>query len=90
MAAYLGNSLICGPHSDVLVAARPEATLLIADCRPGGYGPTHPAGTGYLDDLRPELNGAVAANQRQRIVPDVPPGAGSPPPHQPQPASGAP
>jgi len=55
MAAYLGNSVICGPHGDILVAARPEATLLIADCRPGDYGPTHPAGTRYHDDLRPEL-----------------------------------
>ncbi len=55
MAAYLGNSLICGPHGDVLVAARPEPTLLIADCLPGDYGPTHPAGTQYHDDLRPDL-----------------------------------
>ncbi len=90
MAAYLGNSLICGPHGDVLVAARPEATLLIADCIPGDYGPTHPAGTRYHDDLRPELYGAVGANQRQRIDPAVPPNAGSPPPHQPQAASDAP
>ncbi|WP_216905348.1 carbon-nitrogen hydrolase family protein [Synechococcus sp. CCY 0621] len=55
MAAYLGNSLICGPHGDVLAAARPEPTLLIADCRPGEYGPTHPAATRYHEDLRPEL-----------------------------------
>jgi predicted amidohydrolase len=55
MAAYLGNSLICGPHGDVLAAARPEPTLLIADCRPGEYGPTHPAATRYHEDLRPDL-----------------------------------
>ncbi|KEF42185.1 MAG: nitrilase [Cyanobium sp. CACIAM 14] len=55
MAAYLGNSIICGPHGDVLVAARPEPTLLIADCLPGDYGPTHPAGTNYHQDRRPEL-----------------------------------
>jgi 5-aminopentanamidase len=55
MAAYLGNSIICGPHGDVLLAARPEATLLIADCLLADYGPTHPAGTRYHDDLRPEL-----------------------------------
>lgn len=55
MAAYLGNSTIAGPHGDVLVAARPEPTLLIADCLPGDYGPFHPAGTHYLDDRRPEL-----------------------------------
>ncbi|MEB3255491.1 MAG: carbon-nitrogen hydrolase family protein [Synechococcaceae cyanobacterium] len=55
MAAYLGNSVVVGPHGDLLVAARPEPTLLLADCRPGEYGPTHPAGTRYLDDRRPEL-----------------------------------
>jgi len=55
MAAYLGNSIICGPHGDVLVAARPEPTLLIADCLGAEYGPTHPAGTRYRDDRRPEL-----------------------------------
>jgi len=55
MAAYLGNSIICGPHGDVLVAARAEPSLLLADCLPGDYGPTHPAGTRYLDDLRRDL-----------------------------------
>ncbi|WP_216900283.1 carbon-nitrogen hydrolase family protein [Synechococcus sp. CCY 9618] len=55
MAAYLGNSLICGPHGDLLAAARPEPTLLIADCLPGEYGPTHPAATRYHEDRRPEL-----------------------------------
>lgn len=55
MAAYLGNSIVCGPHGDVLVAARPEATLLLADCIPAEYGPTHPAGTRYHADLRPDL-----------------------------------
>ena len=55
MASYLGNSLICGPHGDVLVAARAEPTLLLADCVPEAYGETHPTGTLYLRDLRPEL-----------------------------------
>lgn len=55
MAEYLGNSIVCGPHGDVLVAARPEPTLLLADCLPGDYGPTHPACTRYHADLRPEL-----------------------------------
>jgi predicted amidohydrolase len=54
-AAYLGNSIICGPHGDVLVAARPEPTLLVGDCVPGGYGPLHPESTDYLADRRPEL-----------------------------------
>ena len=55
MAAYLGNSVIVGPHGDLLVAATAEPTLLLADCLPGEYGPTHPAGTRYLEDRRPEL-----------------------------------
>jgi predicted amidohydrolase len=55
MAAYLGNSVIVGPHGDLLAAARAEPTLLLADCLPGEYGPTHPAGSRYLDDRRPEL-----------------------------------
>jgi predicted amidohydrolase len=55
MACYLGNSVVCGPHGDALVAARPEATLLLADCLPAEYGPTHPLDTRYLADLRPEL-----------------------------------
>jgi predicted amidohydrolase len=55
MAAYLGNSMVCGPHGDVLLAARPEPTLLLTDCIPAEYSPLHPAGTRYHDDLRPEL-----------------------------------
>ena len=55
MAAYLGNSVIVGPHGDLLVAATAEPTLLLADCLPGEYGPTHPAGSRYLHDRRPEL-----------------------------------
>lgn len=57
MASYLGNSLICGPHGDVLVAARPEPTLLLADCLPSDYGETHPTGTRHLEDLRTDLLG---------------------------------
>lgn len=55
MAEYLGNSLIAGPHGDVLAAARSEPSLVIADCCPEDYGPLHPAGTTYLADRRPEL-----------------------------------
>ena len=55
MAGYLGNSIITGPHGDILAAARPEPTLLIADCCPAEYGPLHPAATRYVDDRRPEL-----------------------------------
>lgn len=51
---YRGNSIICGPHGDVLLAARNEDTLLVADVIPGDYGPTHPEGD-YLKNRRPEL-----------------------------------
>lgn len=55
MAGYLGNSIIAGPHGDILAAARAETTLLIADCCPADYGPYHPANTDYFADRRPEL-----------------------------------
>ena len=51
---YRGNSIVCGPHGDVILAAKNEDTLLIADCIPGDYGPTHPEGD-YLRNRRPEL-----------------------------------
>jgi len=52
---YLGNSMVANPHGEVMVAAKNEVTLLIADCVPSDYGPTHPEGTNYLEDRRPEL-----------------------------------
>jgi len=64
MAAYLGNSIICGPHGDVLCAARSEPTLLVADCLLAEYGPTHPMGTSYLEDLRPDLYPTLATTKR--------------------------
>lgn len=51
---YQGNSVLCGPHGDLILAARPEETLLIADIEPAAYGPTHPEGH-YLKNRRPEL-----------------------------------
>ena len=51
---YRGNSIICGPHGDIILAARNEDTVLIADVVPGDYGPTHPEGD-YLKNRRPEL-----------------------------------
>ncbi len=51
---YRGNSIICGPHGDIVLAARNEDTLIIADVVPGDYGPTHPEGD-YLKNRRPEL-----------------------------------
>jgi predicted amidohydrolase len=54
---YRGNSIICGPHGDVIVAANHEQnTMLIADCIPANYGMTHPAPDYYyLKDRRPEM-----------------------------------
>ncbi len=51
---YRGNSIISSPNGDLLLAARSEETLLIADVIPSDFGPTHPEGD-YLKDRRPEL-----------------------------------
>jgi predicted amidohydrolase len=61
---YRGNSIVCGPHGDVLLAARNEDTLLIADCIPKEYGPTHPEGD-YLRNRRPELYKDLVAMQAE-------------------------
>ncbi len=54
---YRGNSIVIGPHADVIVAANNEQdTMLIADCIPEYYGRTHPAPKYYyLKDRRPDL-----------------------------------
>ena len=54
---YSGNSIICGPHGDIIVKANHQQnTMLIADCIPAYYGMTHPAPNYYyLKDRRPEL-----------------------------------
>jgi predicted amidohydrolase len=57
---YRGNSIIVGPHGDIMVAARNEDTLLVGDCIPGDYGPTHPEGN-YLRNRRPELYGKLVS-----------------------------
>ncbi|MCT0217394.1 carbon-nitrogen hydrolase family protein [Synechococcus sp. CS-1329] len=61
--AYLGNSVVAAPDGTLLLAASDEPTLLIADCRPGDYGPSHPEGTTYLSDRRTDLYGALAQPQ---------------------------
>ncbi len=60
---YRGNSLIIGPHADIIVAAdHRQDTLLITDCIPEYYGMTHPAPKyNYLKDRRPELYGPLTA-----------------------------
>jgi len=62
---YRGNSIICGPHGDIIVAASHEQdTMLIADCIPAYYGMTHPAPKYYyLKDRRPELYKELVAEK---------------------------
>jgi predicted amidohydrolase len=52
---YLGNSMVANPHGELMVVAKNEVTLLLADCVPSDYGPTHPENTNYLEDRRPWL-----------------------------------
>ncbi|HOO78085.1 MAG TPA: carbon-nitrogen hydrolase family protein [bacterium] len=72
---YRGNSIVCGPHGDVVVAAESEQdTLLVADCVPSRYGMTHPAPKYYyLRDRRPELYGRLVSNSARflEIDPDA-------------------
>ncbi len=60
---YRGNSIIVGPHGDVIVAAgHQQDTLLVADCLPEYYGMTHPAPKyDYLKDRRPEMYAPLTA-----------------------------
>ncbi len=60
---YRGNSMVAGPHGDIIVAADHEQdTMLIADCIPAYYGMTHPAPKYYyLKDRRPEQYKALVA-----------------------------
>lgn len=51
---YRGNSIISGPDGNLLLAARPEETLMVADIIPSDFGPTHPEGD-YLKDRRPDF-----------------------------------
>ncbi|WP_319761636.1 carbon-nitrogen hydrolase family protein [Maridesulfovibrio sp.] len=54
---YRGNSIIIGPHGDVIVkAGHQQDTMLIADIVPEYYGATHPEQDYYyLKDRRPDL-----------------------------------
>lgn len=54
---YRGNSIVSGPHGDIIAAANHEQdTMLIVDCIPGYYGMTHPAPKyNYLKDRRPDM-----------------------------------
>lgn len=73
---YLGNSVIADPHGQLMVAARPtDETLLITDCIPTDYGPTHPCNTNYIKDRRPSLYSELVAEKIKRYdwVYPVPP-----------------
>lgn len=61
---YRHNSVIAGPDGKLLLAARAEETLLIGDCVPGDFPPTHPEGD-YLKDRRPELYRELISPQPQ-------------------------
>lgn len=98
---YLGNSCLYDPHGNALLPEIPlppprsdqagsgwdEDMLLIADCVPSYYGPTHPEtlvhdqakATHYVEDRRRDLYGALTSGQymdpkRDQIVdyPDEP------------------
>ncbi|WP_198599347.1 nitrilase-related carbon-nitrogen hydrolase [Vibrio sp. 10N.261.55.A7] len=57
---YLGNSAIADPYGELLAHANNMPTLLIADCVPSNYMPTHPYGeSDYIKDRRPELYAAL-------------------------------
>ena len=62
---YAGNSIVCGPHGDIIVTANHQQdTMLIADCIPAYYGITHPAPKYYyLKDRRPELYKELVAEK---------------------------
>lgn len=62
---YRGNSIIIGPHGDILVQAmHQQDTMLIADCIPTKYGLTHPAPKyNYLRDRRPGMYRPLVAPQ---------------------------
>ena len=61
IGSYLGNSVIAGPHGDIILRPRNEETLMIADCIPDNYGPTHPENTNYLANRREHLYGELIA-----------------------------
>ena len=53
---YLGNSAVADPYGRVMVHAENVETLLLCDCIPGDYLPTHPEGeSDYIRDRRPPL-----------------------------------
>ncbi|MEM0967491.1 MAG: nitrilase-related carbon-nitrogen hydrolase [Verrucomicrobiota bacterium] len=66
---YRGNSMVCSPHGEIIVAADHEQdTLLVCDCVPAFYGRTHPAPDYfYLKDRRPELYGQLVSKDAKFV-----------------------
>ena len=66
---YRGNSIIIGPHGDIIVqAGHQQDVMLIADCIPEYYGMTHPAPKyNYLKDRRPKMYQILTAPQANFI-----------------------
>ena len=60
---YLGNSVIAGPHGDILLHPHNEEALLVGNCIPDDYGPTHPENTNYLRDRRPAIYSELTAQK---------------------------
>ncbi|WP_419780573.1 carbon-nitrogen hydrolase family protein [Maridesulfovibrio sp.] len=62
---YRGNSIIIGPHGDIIVqAGHQQDTMLIADVIPSYYGATHPEQEYYyLKDRRPDLYKELLKNK---------------------------
>jgi len=53
---YLGNSTVVDPMGQTMVKAENVETMLIADCVPSVYPPTHPEGQScFIRDRRPDL-----------------------------------
>lgn len=66
--SYAGNSMITGPHGNVILKANSkEETLLITDCIPEHYGKVHIEGH-YIKDRRPDLYGELCD---RTVVPKV-------------------
>ena len=63
MMNFLGNSVIADPCGQVVLAARKEKTLMIADCIPGDYGSIHPRKSDYLNNRRPDLYSELIAKK---------------------------
>lgn len=66
---YRGNSIVCGPHGDVIVQANHQRdTMLVADIIPGYYGMTHPEEKyDYLKDRRPGMYKDLVAPKAEFI-----------------------